>query len=84
MRLRCSDADGLVGVGGLVGGEKGALDSAAFGGGQAGRAAAVVSVDEMAGGVDETVLPAGGNVVEGVGLAVAAEGDGRRVGETVS
>ena len=84
MRSSRSDADGLAGAGRVLGGEKGAEDGAAFGCGQEGRAAVVKGVDEMAGGVDETVLPAGGNVVEGVGLAVAAEGDGWRVGEAVS
>ena len=69
---------------GLVGGEKGVEGGAAFCCAQAGRDAAVVSVDEMAGGVDEAVLPAGRDVVEGVGLAVAAEGDGWRDGEAVS
>ena len=74
--LRRSDAHGLTGAGGLVGGEEEAQNCAAFGPGQAGRAAVVEGVDEMAGGVDEALLPAGGDVVEGTGLAVAAEGEG--------
>ena len=72
-----SDADSLTGAGGLLGGEEGAQDCAAFGAGEAGRATVVECVDEMAGGVDEALLPAGGEVVEGAGPAVAAEGYGR-------
>ena len=74
--LRRSDAHSLTGAGGLVGGEEGAEDCAAFGACQAGRSAVVEGVDEMAGGVNETLLPAGRDVVEGAGLAVAAEGEG--------
>jgi hypothetical protein len=76
-----SDAHGLTAAGRLLGGEEELQDCAAFGAGQTWRAAVVECVDEMAGGVDETLLPAGGDVVEGAGLAVAAEGYGRRVGE---
>ena len=82
--LRRSDAHSLTGAGGLVGGEEGAQDCAAFGAGQTWRAAVVECVDEVAGGVDEALLPAGGDVVEGTGLAIAVESEGRSVGEAVS
>ena len=71
----------MTGAGGALGGEEGAQDGAAFGAGEAGRRGGVERVDEVAGGVGEAVFPAGGDVVEGAGLAVAAEGEGRGVGE---